>query len=125
MTDSVNARREKVAYYLRNGMNEIKISQTLGVSRQTIVRDVSFMRNGSQNWIDGLARDGFIFEYKLGLDSMKENISKLEDLYNETKDTNLKLKLLREKREHIKIYLQLLSETPTVHALRKMEINNV
>ena len=108
-----------MSYNLRKGMSETKIAETLGVSRQTVVRDVKFLKNNSQDWLDGLARDGFIFEYKLVLDNLKEFDYELAKLYSETSDERLKLDILKTRADHKKVFLELLGETPTVYALRK------
>jgi len=41
---SVQERREKVSEYLRKNIPEILIAKNLGFSRQTIVRDVAFLK---------------------------------------------------------------------------------
>ena len=66
---SIPQRREKVTNYLRRGYTETKIAGILKVCRQTVVRDVVTVKKTSSKWLDGLAKDGFIFEYKLGLDN--------------------------------------------------------
>src|SRR5436853_7882651 len=71
MIKSSMTRREQVSVLLIKGRNETKIAQELGVSRQTIVRDVSFLKKSSQSWLEGLAKDGFIFEDRLSLDKIK------------------------------------------------------
>ena len=100
-------------------MKETKIAEILGVSRQTIVRDVSFLKDSAQSWLDGLAKDGFVFEYKLTLDKIKENGSRLEKLLDETKDVWQKLAIIKALDENTKLYLEMLGETPTIHAYRK------
>ena len=42
MKRNVRERREKVSTLLLKNMTEVKIAETLGYARQTIVRDVSF-----------------------------------------------------------------------------------
>ena len=112
-------RREKVAEYLRKNMSEIKIAEMLGVARQTVVRDVSDMKKSSQNWLDGLAKDGFMFEYKLALEKIKENGARLENLLITTKDVWQQFCIIKQMDQNTKLYLELLGETPTIHAFRK------
>ena len=112
-------RREKVAEYLRKNMSEIKIAETLGVARQTVVRDVSDMKKSSQNWLDGLAKDGFIFEYQLSLEKIKEGGARWQSLLDEAKDVWQKIAIMKQIDQNTKLYLELLGETPTVHAYRK------
>lgn len=119
MKEPARIRREKVSYYLIRNMNETKIAKTLGVSRQTIVRDVSFLKKLSQSWLDGLVRDGFIFEYKLALDRKKENGYLLRKMLDETKDVSERVTIIKARNENDKLYLEMLSETPTINAFRK------
>jgi len=67
MSKSGQERREKVSELLRKNMSETLIAKHLEVSRQTIVRDVASMKRSSPDWLDGLAKDGFIFEYQIHL----------------------------------------------------------
>ena len=117
--DKVKERREKVFEYLKKNKTEKEIAEILGVSRQTIVRDVAFLKISSQDWLDGLAKDGFIYEFILSLEKFKKNGSRLETLYDETKDVWQKLGIIKEIGQNEKLYLELLGETPTIHALRK------
>jgi IS30 family transposase len=120
-------RREKVSYRLIKNMSETDIAKELGVARQTIVRDVAFLKKSSHNWLDGLAKDGFIFEYRLGLEKIKTNGAELQKLYKQTNDVWQKIAILKELDQNSKLYLEMLGETPTIHAYRratKMEPRN-
>ena len=125
MIKSAQERREKVAQYLRKRIPETIIAQELGVSRQTIVRDVAFLKNSAQSWLDGLAKDGFIFEFQMALEKIKINGARLESLYDEAKNPVLRLGILREIDRNAKMYLELLGETPTIHAYRKAVQKNL
>lgn len=119
MNTKVKTRREKVSELLIKNYSEIEIAATLDVSRQTIVRDVSFLKKLSQGWLDGLAKDGFVFEYKLTLQKIKENGAGLQSLLAEAKDVWQKLAIRKAIEQNAKLYLELLGETPTIHAYRK------
>lgn len=119
MTESTGKRRETVVSLLNKNMPETKIAEILGVSRQTIIRDVSFLKRSSSSWIDGLAKHDFIFEYKLKLDRIKSRGGELQKLYDETKDTEKKVSILKAMDKNDKLYLEMLGESPTVHAFRK------
>ncbi|MGI0010966.1 MAG: hypothetical protein ACREAE_06175 [Nitrosopumilaceae archaeon] len=120
MAGNIRKRRENVSSCLVRGMTETRIADEIGVSRQTVVRDVAYLKKHSQNWFDGLAKDGFIFEYKLALEKLKDVDSELEKLYGKAKGVSEKVSILKTRKENAKTYLELLSETPTVHALRKV-----
>lgn len=119
MTFSSENRRQKVAECLRKGMAESEIAKIVKVSRQTVVRDVSCLKKYSQNWLDGLAKEGFIFEYRMALDKIKDRGYKLGKLLDEEKDVMKKVAIIRAMDDNDRLYLQMLAETPTVYALRK------
>lgn len=119
MKKSVQARREEVSRLLLKNLSETKISEILGVSRQTIVRDVFFLKSLSSDWLDGLAKNGFIFECKQALDKIKDVGRRLEELYDITDDVWQKISILRAIEANAKLYLEMLSEYPTLHAYKK------
>lgn len=118
------ARREKVTHYMIKGTPETRISELLGINRSTIVRDVAYIRKGAKDWLDGLARDGFIHEYRMALEKLKDHESELQKLLPEA-NAMQKIQIFRALDENVRLYLELLGETPAVHAykraLRKME----
>lgn len=116
--EKIHDRREKVAYLIRT-KTEIEIAKILHVSRATIVRDVSFLKKSAQVWLDDLARNDFIFEYKLSVERARERIGKLTELLNKTDDAHKTVEISRELREQEKFYMELLGGAPTVHAFRK------
>lgn len=113
------ARREKVSTLLLKGMSETKIAQELGVSRQTVVRDVSFLKQQSQSWLDGLACGGFVFQYKLSLDKIKDHGIMFEKLLEKTDDMWQKITILKELDRNTKLYIEMLGEAPTIQAFKK------
>jgi len=116
----ISKRREQVVAHLRKGVSETKIAKILDVSRGTIVRDVKHFKDLSQTWLDDIAKGGFVFEYKTGLDYIKESRNKLEKLYEESSDIEEKRRIIKSLDDNEKLYLQLLGEAPTIHAFRKV-----
>jgi IS30 family transposase len=119
MVKAAQERREKVAHLIRKRIPETIIAKELGVSRQTIVRDVAFLKNSAQSWLDELAKGEFIFEYQMTLEKIKNNGTRLESFLDEIKDPRQRLYIIKEIDRNAKIYLELLGETPTIHAYRK------
>lgn len=121
----IKARREKVAYYLVKGTPENTIAELLGVNRMTIARDVAYIRGAARSWLDDLAKDGFIHEYRLALAKIRDHESELQKLLDNAESVEQKVNILRALDQNIKLYVELLGETPTVHAykraLRKMQ----
>jgi len=119
LNNKIRNRREKISHYLVKQMKETSIAKILGVSRLTVVRDVSYLKKASRNWLDGLAKDGFIFEYKTGLDRIREHGLELAKLLEKPSNIEQKRRILKSMDDNAKLYLQLLGEAPTIHAFRK------
>jgi len=116
---TIKQRREKVAIFLTKTKTEKEIALKLGVSRQTIVRDVAYLKKESQKWLDDLAKEGFVYEFKLTLDKIRDHERELHRLYTKSDDISQKIQILKALNENAKLYLELLGETPTVHAYKK------
>jgi hypothetical protein len=116
---AIRARREQVSYYIVKGTPEARIAELLGVSRITIARDVAYIRGGARGWLDGLARDGFIHEYRMALEKLRDHEYGLQKLLDKTDDVAQKLQIIRALDENTRLYLELLGETPAVHAYRR------
>lgn len=111
-------RREQVATLIKF-KTEAEVAIELDCSRETIARDVAFLKQSAQIWLDDLAANGFIFEYKTALDELKENRAELKNLYENSTDPFEKRLLIKDRDANIALYIKLLSEAPTVLAFRK------
>ena len=116
---AIQKRREQISFLLVKGKSEAEMANGLNVHRNTIVRDVSYLKKASQNWLDGLAKNGFIFEYKLALDKIRDHEKELQRLYENSNDEHVKVQILKTLDENTKLYLELIGESPTIHAYRK------
>ena len=119
MREKIKIRRDKVSQLLIQNHSETKIAAMLGVARQTVVRDVAYLKRASRNWVDGSSKDGFIFEYKLALDKIKDREFELQKLYKQSTEIGQKLQILKALNDNTKLYLELLSEHCTIHAIRR------
>lgn len=115
----IKERQEKVSSLLMTGHTEVAIAKMLGVSRETIVRDVRELKNMSPQWIDSLAQYGFIFEFKLFLDLLKSHRVILQDMLENSSSTLEKLKIIRQIQENIEYFRFIMLEGPTLYALNK------
>ena len=122
---AVQKRRERVSFLLVKGKSETEIAKDLNVHRNTIVKDVSYLKEFSENWLNGLAKNGFIFEYKLALDKIRDHERELQRLYDNSIDDSIKVHILKLLDENTKLYLELIGESPTVHAYRKAVSQNM
>ena len=116
--DAIYQRRKRVAELIRT-KSEIEISKILNVSRETIVRDISFLKKSVNSWLDDLAKTGFSFEYKLTLEKSKKRTEILENMINTSQDNFEKINIIKELRNEDKFYIDLLSQAPTVYSLRR------
>ena len=116
---AIQKRREQISFLLVKGKSESEIAKELNVHRNTIVKDVSYLKEFSQNWLGGLAKNGFIFEYKLALDKIRDHEREFQRLYDNSNDDSVKVQILKLLDENTKMYLELLGESPTIHAFRK------
>lgn len=124
----IKKRREQVALLLVKCKTEVEIASTFGVSRQTIVRDVKYLKTKAQSWLDGLAKEGFVYEYRLSLDKVRDHERELQRLCQESNDISQKIQIIRALDDNAKLYLELLGETPTIHAYKRAMrslLNNV
>src|SRR5437870_300163 len=106
--EQIRKRREMVSFLILD-KTETEIGVELGVSRETIVRDVAFLKKSMHFWIEDLAKYGFAFEYKLTLDRLHNYRAKLEKLYDKTTDVCQKVSIIKELKEISKLYLEMLS----------------
>jgi IS30 family transposase len=115
---TIQARREQVSHHLVKGTPETKIAELLGVHRNTVVRDVAYLRNGAKGWLDDLAKDGFIHEYRMALEKIRDHEFELQKLL-EKASVAQKIQIFRALDENVRLYLELLGETPAVHAYKR------
>jgi len=108
-----------VFLYLMQGMTEKQISEKLGVSRSTIVRDVKFWRKQNSSWFDGFTKDdGYQFEYRLALERLVNGIYELNNL-KEAATTKEKIQIINSIVQIQKLYWELLNRAPMVNSFRK------
>lgn len=114
-------RREKVSHLILQGYTEVGIAEELGVSRETIVRDVKYLKSTATPWFKGLAVDGFAFEYMVAHDKLKENERGYRKmLERETLSVSEEIKIRKAIDENIAQQLNLLAEGPTLESLNKI-----
>ena len=114
----IQERRERVGHLIKY-KKETEIARILGYSRITVARDVSFLKKQNQEWLDDLAKGGFIFDFRNTLDKIKDRGARLEEMYENETDRQERRAIIREQDRNDKLYLEMLGETPTIHAFRK------
>ena len=94
MSDKLK-RRVKVQELLFSGFSIDKIAEKLQVSSKTISRDVKLVRENNKNWLEDLAETGFVQEFRETLEGYKQDIIRLQEMQENGKDQNLRLKIIK------------------------------
>lgn len=100
------------------GHTEISIAKQLGISRETIVRDVKVLKDQSFSWLSNLAKDGLCHEFKLVLDELRNLRIQLVELLEITPTVNDRIRLIREIEINCEIYLKYLLDGPGVQIMK-------
>lgn len=133
--EAIAERQFQVNLLLMEALTERAIAKTLGVSRETVVRDVSFLKEESNKWLTEEAKNGFIYHCKLALEKLQRieldlrtqrrekeaqlNFGKQEGDQKVLMETTELINLNRAIEECIAYQIQLREQGPTLVALRK------
>jgi len=124
MSTQVEDRREKVYRYRIKGLTQEKIREKIGCSRQTIVRDCKIIKENAKKWLDDLAKDGYINEYKMLIDQEKYREQELQQLFDKETDPIKKIKINHALNENVKLLANLLDDLPAMHYTIKRSEEN-
>jgi IS30 family transposase len=120
----IEERRRKVSSLLAQSMTESEIAQILNVDQSTISRDVKALKELSQQFIYDLAKSDLAYYYKQSIDGIEEAKRQAWRIYhNNNNEVSVKeklsaLKLIVESNE---ARFKLLSEGPSVLAVKSLE----
>jgi hypothetical protein len=114
------ARREKVWECLIKDMPEPRIAELLGVPIKIIRHDVIYLKKSVHDWLDGLAKGDFVYEYRLSLEKIKAHQYELRQLLLQAGNIAEMVQIIRAHDENIKLYLDLLGETAVVYAYKRV-----
>jgi len=98
----IEERRRKVASMLAQSMTETEIAEQLNVDQSTISRDVTALKELSQQFVFDLAKSDLAYYYKQCIDSIEEVRRKVWEILRDKeqsltlKDKLLALKLIKE-----------------------------
>jgi len=110
----INERRIKVTEYLLQGYSEIKIADILGISRETIQRDVKFLREESIKYLRMFPTQEYLFLYKLSVDKLQSYELQLNQL-KEDASTENKIRIIRELHKNIDLQVKMLASPMLAH----------
>jgi IS30 family transposase len=120
----IEERRRKVASFLAQSFTETEIAKELDVDQSTISRDVKALKELSQKFVYNLAKSDLAYYYKQCIDGIEEAKREAWKIYhNNNNEVSVKeklcaLKLIVESNE---ARFKLLSEGPSVLAVRSLE----
>jgi IS30 family transposase len=120
----IEERRRKVASLLAQSMTESEIAQQLNVDQSTISRDIKALKELSQQFVYELAKSDLAYYYKQSIDGIEEAKREAWRIYHQNnneislKEKLAALKLIVESNE---ARFKLLSEGPSVLAIKSLE----
>lgn len=120
----IEERRRKVASLIAQSMTESEIAEKLDVDQSTISRDVKTLKEMSQQFVFDLAKSDLAYYYKQSIDGIEEAKKEAWKIYNNNngsssvKEKLAALKLIIESNE---ARFKLLSEGPSVLAIKSLE----
>lgn len=118
----IDARRRKVASLLAQSRTEEEIAQEMNVDRSTINRDITALKEMSQQFIYDLAKSDLAYCYKQCIDVITEGQRQVWEMIRSgkllTKDKLLALRLIREFNES---KFALFKDGPAVLNMKKLE----
>jgi hypothetical protein len=130
----IRERREKLFIMLTKGMRANEIAKELKVDVTTVSRDISFLTEQSQSFLNDLAKQTLPFLYQTSLESLKSILHECWKIYNiDTTDlTNLegkyqglnwnhKLSALKLGKDCTQAYFECLSQGPSVMQVKILE----
>lgn len=102
-------RREKVCHLLVKGCKQLDIADQLGVSRETITRDVRFLKVQAITWFKTVRTADFIFEYTMLLEKLKDFEFDMRQMIKNSNDNSEKIKFIKPLQDNIELQLKMLT----------------
>jgi IS30 family transposase len=118
----IEERRRKVASMLAQSITEIEIAQQLNVDQSTISRDIKALKEMSQKFVFDLAKSDLPYYYTQSIDGIEEAKKEAWKIYRDEKSSvKEKLAALKLIKESNEARFKLLSEGPSVLAMKPLE----
>jgi len=110
-------RRLKVQDLLFAGFDQYSIAKKIGVSIRTVARDIQWIRKNNEKWLENLAEKGFAQEFREIIEGYKQDIMRLQEMQENCKDQNLRLKIIKTISYIRHKYVEQFARFPVVWAL--------
>lgn len=95
------------------------IAKNLKLDVKTVYDDFKYFKKDSKKWLYGYANEGYVFVTRQTIDSLYDIELELQQLRQNAKTQDDKLKVIRELRETINTRWVIQGEGPTIMALMK------
>jgi IS30 family transposase len=120
--EAIQTRREQIWTLLTRGFKGCEIAKELNTTAATVSRDIDFLVNQSNNYLEDLAKKTLPFMYQTSLEIIREVVKQAWIIYN-TEDTNYfqklaALKLIKESGESM---FSLLADGPAAFQLGTLQ----
>lgn len=110
-------RRLQVQELLFSGYSNKMISKKLDISTKTVSRDIQWIRDNNQNWLEDLAQNGFAQEFREIIEGYKQDIMRLQEMQEKCTDDNLRLKIIRTITDTRRKYIEQFAQFPVIWAM--------
>ena len=121
-TFKIEERRRKVASMLAQAMTETEIAQELSVDQSTISRDVTALKELSQQFIYDLAKSDLAYYYKQCINGIEEVKRKAWEMFrNNSLNEKDKLSALKLIKECDEAKFALFKDGPSIMSLKSLE----
>ena len=110
-------RRLHVQELLFAGYTQEKISQKLGISTKTVSRDIQWVRENNQKWLEDLAGANYAHVFRESLEGYKQDIMRLYEMLEKCQDDNTRIKIIKTISDIRHKYTEQLGRFPAVWAM--------
>lgn len=117
-------RRLQVQELLFSGFTHEKISQKLEISTKTVTRDIQWIRENSQNWLEDLAGTNYAHIFRETLEGYKQDIMRLYEMLEKCEDDNTKIRIIKTISDLRYRYTEQLGKFPAVWAMDVFVLKN-
>jgi IS30 family transposase len=121
----VKERREDVLVLLTKGMKGYEIARELGVDASTVSRDIHYLTDQSQNYLNSLAKEALPFMYQTSIEGIRNVLKECWNIYTIESNKEItwfhKIAALKLAKECNEALFRLTAEGPSVMHVKLLE----
>ena len=123
---AVAERRDKVLQYIRSSVYSPKlIAKELKEDPETIRQDIRWLQDKANDWLNGMAKGGFIFDVQIACEQLEqletELVAMKQDKDLMTKHPGLKLKIIGMLQQGYGLRIEMKRKGPLLMKLRQVQ----